>query len=142
MLRLALKPSRLLGVIVVTAHAAAGVTLAPLDLPAWMKLAAAAGLALSLVHALGYRVMLRGTSCIAEVELLGGDGARLCLRNGAILDARVLETSYVTPLLTVLNLRLVGERWMRHVVLLRDSADAETLRRARVLLRWAYRPEP
>jgi toxin CptA len=142
MLRLALKPSRLLGAIVVTAHAAAGVTLVPLALPAWMRLAAAAGLVLSLGHALWYRVLLRGASSVADVELLGGDDARLFLRNGAILDARVLETSYVTPLLTVLNLRLAEQRCTRHVVLLRDSAEAETLRRARVLLRWAYRPEP
>ena len=141
MLRITLKPSILLGVIVVTAHAATAATLAPLDSPAWMRLAGAAGLVFSLAYTLWYRVMLRGASSVAGVELLGGDAARVCLRSGAILDARVLETSYVTPLLTVLNLRLAEQRWTRHVVLLRDSADAETLRCARVLLRWAYRPQ-
>jgi len=142
MLRLALKPSGLLAVIVVTAHAVAAITFAPLDLPAWIMLAGAAGLTLSLVHTLWYRVMLRGASSVAEVELLGGDAVRVCLRNGAILDARVLETSYVTPALTVLNLRFAQQPRTRHVVLLRDSAEADTLRRARVLLRWAYRTDP
>ena len=48
----------------------------------------------------------------------------------------VLGTTYVTPYLTVLNLRGHGERGARHVTLLPDSLHAEDFRKLRVWLRW------
>jgi toxin CptA len=47
-----------------------------------------------------------------------------------------LGTTYVTPYLTVLNLRGHGERGARHVTLLPDSLHAEDFRKLRVWLRW------
>ena len=57
-------------------------------------------------------------------------------------QARVLGTSYVSPRLSVINLRLDGRMFARHMLIVSDNADAECFRRLRVLLRWGYRKAP
>lgn len=57
-------------------------------------------------------------------------------RNGSRFEAKLLGSSLVTPWLTVLNLKPETSPIARHAVILPDSADDETFRRLRVLLRW------
>lgn len=57
-------------------------------------------------------------------------------RDGSFKEASLLGSSMVTPWLIVLNFSS-DKRWLaRHVVIFPDSADEETLRKLRVLLRW------
>lgn len=59
-------------------------------------------------------------------------------RDGTGFEATLLGSTLSTPWLSVLNLKPDG-RWLaRHVVIFPDSADAETLRKLRVLLRWKH----
>lgn len=57
-------------------------------------------------------------------------------RSGAWREARLLGSSMVTPWLSVLNLMPENSRIARHLVIFPDSAEAESLRKMRVLLRW------
>jgi toxin CptA len=59
-------------------------------------------------------------------------------REGTFLEAIVLGSSLSTPWLGVLNLKSGGRLLARHAVIFPDSADAETLRKLRVLLRWKH----
>ncbi len=58
-------------------------------------------------------------------------------RDHAWRDVRILGTSYVTAPLTILNLRVTGERLTRHVLLVRGNIDEQEFRRMRVLLHWS-----
>ncbi|QEL55307.1 protein YgfX [Chromobacterium paludis] len=55
-------------------------------------------------------------------------------------EAVVLDDCFITPVLTVLNVRVAGRR--RSVMLWPDSADAEPRRRLRVYLLWFEPPQP
>lgn len=138
MLRVQLRPSRRLALVLVTAHVCAAGTLIPLDVPLWSKVAGAIAVVASLVVSLRRHALLRSSGSVTAVELRGGDRAAVHLRTGACLDARILPTTYVSARLTVLNLRLPAHMLATHVVILADSADAESFRRLRVLLRWDY----
>jgi toxin CptA len=139
MLRLTLKPSRSIAIVLTTAHLAAAATLLPLDLPAWAKVLLTLTIAASLAHAVFRYALLRGASCLGAIELREHDQLAVQTRDGTWHEARILGTSYVSPVLSVINLRLEGRRCARHMVIVSDNADAEYFRRLRVWLRWGYR---
>src|SRR5262245_17958269 len=105
MLRVVLRPSRRLTLMLIEAHLMAIAVLVPLDLPAWAKVLAVAFIAASLAHALWHHAWLRHGRSVTAIEL--GESDRVCAetRSGARHEARVLGTTYVTPQLCVLNLR-------------------------------------
>ena len=74
-----------------------------------------------------------------RVEVDPRGGLSLCSAAGC-QEAMALDDSFVTPLLTVLNLRLDGRRVS--LMLWPDSADAEARRRIRVYLLWFHPPQP
>jgi toxin CptA len=61
-------------------------------------------------------------------------------RHGEWRECELLPSSYVSPRLTILNLKPEGGR-VRHVVLVPDNVDARDFRRLRTWLRWAAQPE-
>ena len=142
MLRLTLRPSPALAIIFTLAHTTAAGTLVPLDLPAWAKVILALAIVASLAHAALRYALLKGAGCLTAIELREGDRAAAQTRDGTWHQARVLGTSYVSPLLSVINLRLDGRMFARHMLIVPDNADAEYFRRLRVLLRWGYRKAP
>lgn len=77
-------------------------------------------------------------------ELDSGDRVEIRLRDGAVHKGEIVEGSVVLPWLVTMGVRLEGRtRWRARttLVLLTDSADAESLRRLRVRLRWG-KPAP
>jgi len=138
MLRVHLKPSRYLAVALTVAHAGAAAVLIPLSMPLWAKLAIAAAIGASLLQTLWGKALLKSRTSLVAVELRGAGGLAVQTRNGQWHDARLLGTTYVAPLLTVLNLKLSERIIARHVVIVPDNADADDFRRLRVLLRWVY----
>ena len=140
-LRVHLRPSRSLAAALVAAHVASACALIPLDLATGVKLAIAALLALALARTLWCTVLLRDPRAVVAVALLEEECVEVMTRDGEWHQARLLGTTYVTPLLTVLNLQLGARRRARHVVIVPDSAHPAQLRRMRVWLRWAYVPE-
>ena len=142
MLRVTPKPSPALAIILTVAHTAAAGTLVPLDLPAWAKVILGLAIVASLAHALLRHALLRSPGCLKAIEFRDNDCAAAQTRDGTWHEARVLGTSYVSPLLSVINLRLEGRVFARHVLIVPDNADAECFRRMRVWLRWGYRNTP
>lgn len=100
-----------------------------------------------------YALLLLDWSCIG-LEINTQHQLKLRLRNGLQLQVKVLESSVVTPYLTVLNCKLVpydqldSMHWMGRclfklrrmqisIVIFPDSLDQEKYRQLRVWLRWA-----
>jgi toxin CptA len=91
----------------------------------------------SLIWSIGWHAWRRFPRAPVSLRI-GGDGFLfLGLRNGSEAEAKVLDSSFVHPWITILNLRLAGGRWSRNVILLPECVDAEAFRRLRVWLRWA-----
>ncbi len=143
MLRIAFKSSTILAAVLTGGHAAAGASLVPLDLPLLAKIALALLVGASLVHNLWRHAFLKSHGALVGLEL-GEQSCRASVhtRGGDWHEARILGSTYVSPLVSVLNLRLDGHIITRHIVIVPDSADAEDFRRLRVRLRWGYRDEP
>ena len=137
MLRAHLKPSRRIGAALAVCHATAVAAVLPLDVPLSLRAALALAVAASAVHSVRRHALLRAKRSVLAIEVRDRHTVAVQGRDGTWLDARILGTSYVTAALTVLNLRVAGERLLRHVVLVPDNTDRDEFRRLRVLLRWS-----
>ena len=137
MTRFALRPSRYLTLAFAASHVTAAALVIPLQIPLTMKLLLWTLIVASLAYALLRHALLRTGNAIANVSLQDGATAFVTLRNGTALETQILETSYVTPALTVLNLRVANERLARHVLFVPDNINQEDYRRLRVILKWA-----
>jgi toxin CptA len=139
MVRVTLKPSLYLALLLTTAHVACAGLLIPLDMPFWVKLALAGLIAVSLTHSLRHHALRRSLSSFIAVEVREDDRAAVQTRDGEWHDARVLPTTYVSAVLTVINLRIPPRLLARHAVIVPDGIVAEDFRLLRVALRWRYR---
>ena len=137
MLKVSLRPSRILAAILVAAHGCAIAVVALVAIPLWLQLIAIAALAVSLVTALRRTALLLAPDSVIAIEI-GSDGTlSIQTRRGSrISECEVLANTYVAAFLAIINLREPETRALRHVVLLRDSIDSEDFRRLRVWLRW------
>lgn len=110
-----------------------------LDLPLWAKIGVSAVIIASAGFQISRVALLRVDTSIVALELDRDGSAAFAIRDGAWQESTLLGTSFVSPFLIVLNLRVNQSRAVRHVVLMEDSADTEALRELRVLLRWGLR---
>ena len=130
-----LKGSRQLAAILIAGHSAVAGLLLYLDLAIEWKVAALALILTSLL--LEIRVAFRlNANAVTMLRIAGDNVLSAQTRRGNWHVCEVLGSTYVTAFLTVLNLRANGERRIRNVVILPDSAGAEDYRRLRVWLRW------
>jgi toxin CptA len=138
-LKLSLGPSRGLTWLLSGGHAAAAV-LVWVTLPIGWSLAACAALVASLLFALGRHARRSAGAAVVEVALRQDGRVDLRRRDGACLQERLLPSTFVSPMLVILN--LAGNRWRppRAVLVPADSVAADDHRRLRVWLRW--RPVP
>ena len=140
MVRASLEPSWRIGTVLAICHIAAATFVAPLDVPLAVRAALSIAIAVSFVHSVYRHALLRATRSVLTIEVRDRHTAAVQGHDGAWRDARILGTSYVTAALTILNLRVAGERLARHVVLVPGNIDEHEFRRMRVLLRWARAP--
>jgi toxin CptA len=138
-LKVSLGPSSGLTWLLSGGHAAAAV-LVWVTLPMWWGLATCAALVASLLLALGRHARRSAAAAVVEVALRQDGRVDLRRRDGAWLQRRLLPSTFVSPVLVILN--LAGERWRlpRAVLVPTDSVAADDHRRLRVWLRW--RPLP
>jgi toxin CptA len=135
-LKIALRSSRLLAVIMALAHGAAIAVVVLVDIPVPVKAVAAAGLAgYWLVIVRRQSLLLTADSAVA-IEISSDGNFSIQTRRGEWSECEVLGSTYVTPWLTVLNLRESEDRASRRIVILPDSVDAEDFRKLRLWLRW------
>ena len=139
MVRVTLKSSLFLSSVLTTAHVACAGLLIPLHMPFWAKLTLLGLIAVSLAHSLLHHALRRSPSSLIALELREDDRAAVQTRDGEWHHARILPTTYVSPVLTVINLRIPPAILARHAVIVPGSVVAEDFRELRVSLRWRYR---
>jgi toxin CptA len=134
--RVTVRSSALIAVAVSIAHLAAGVVLWVVPIPVMGKAVFTLAIAVSLIYFMARDAALHTAGSIVALELRD-DGEIACqTRDGAWLDCALLGSSYVSPGMTVVNLRPRGRMGARRVILVPDNVDAEDFRRLRTWLRW------
>ncbi len=131
--RLQLKASWLLALILIALHVSTLIILPWLAVPFSVIILLAGVIVFSLYHALMTHVLFRGKKSVAALIWGMSGGLKVIDREGKVYEAVIKDNSFVNPHLIILNLRLI-ERGSRTLVLLPDSADREILRRLRVRL--------
>lgn len=135
-MRVELKPSYRLAALLAAGHGLAAGCVAATDLPLAVRVALVALLAASCARALLHAALLRTRDAIVALEWNEEGAVNFRTRDGVWREARLAGSSFVSPALTVLNLRTPGRRHLRHAVLMGDSAGREEYRRLRVRLQW------
>lgn len=138
-LSLRLGPSRLLAAMLGSAHVAAGAALWLAPVPVVDALACSVALSVHLAWIVRRHALRTEASALIELEVVDDGSVSVCTRAGLRRAYRVAGSSFVSPLLTVLNLRSEGGRWTHPVLIPADSLDADSFRRLRVWLRWRWR---
>lgn len=136
---LTLRPSQKLAVLLVVVHAAIGFMLSLLPLSSWLRSGVALLLFASAVLAVRRHALLRGPRAITMLAFTDSGQVSIGHRDGSWQTGRILGSSTVGALLTVLNIAAGGRSV--HVVLLGDSLGADDFRRLRVWLRWGVRAD-
>lgn len=135
-IRLDLKPSRWLAAILAGAGIGASLILLYMPLSIWLKLA----LMLLVLASTTYHVMdalLRLPWSLIALELDGKGELHVMRRDEEKQQVRILPSSVVLPLLTLLNFQVEGNIWRRHMLITPDRVDPEAYRQLRVWLRWS-----
>jgi hypothetical protein len=135
-LRIELRASRSLTLLLGAAHLLAAVLSWVLPLSPWLSALLTALIGWSLWHALRLHALRSAPRAIVALAVEQNGRAELELRSGASIGARVLQDTFVTALLVVINQREEESGRRRSVVLATDSADAASLRALRVWLRF------
>ena len=139
-LYLRLKPSPLLAMTLLFADGAA-IACAMVFLPGWwMQAVAASAITTSLVFHVCRNALQWSADAVSAIVLNEGAECSFVLKNGRTLVGRIEGSTFVAPLLTVINMRPFGGRRQRTAILMPDSATAQDLRSMRVWLRHRSRP--
>ena len=134
--RISVRPSALIAVAVSIVHVSAASVLWLVPIPVVGKAVFTVAIALSLVYFMGRDAALHAPRSIVALEL-GERGEIACqTRDGMWLDCELLGSSYVSPGMTIVNLRPRGWGGYRRIILVPDNVDAEDFRRLRAWLRW------
>lgn len=136
MLSIALQESRILGVVLTLAHAAAIGIFWLIELPLAIQLGSTLVVFYGAVVVIRRHALLRGKDAVIGLEVTQDHAMSFETRSGGWQECEVLGTTYVTSWLTILNLRAAGASRNTHVTLLPDSLHPEDFRRLRTWLRW------
>jgi toxin CptA len=140
-LSLRLGPSRLMVAVLGGAHLVAAAALWLAAVPLVYALVCSVALAVHLAWVVRRDALRADSHALIEMDVNDDGSVFACTRAGVRREYRVSGSSFVSPLLAVLNLRIEGRRWTRHILIAADSVDAESFRRLRVWLRWRWRDE-
>jgi toxin CptA len=134
--RVPISPSIRLAIALCGVHSVAAALLWLVPIPTLGKAVLTTAIALSLVYLLARDAALHAPHAIVELEIEEGGRVSFLTRNGRRVRCEVLPSSYVSPHLTIVNLRPDGRAGKRRVVLVQDNVDPRDFRRFRVWLRW------
>jgi RNA polymerase sigma-70 factor (ECF subfamily) len=105
--------------------------------PAWpWGIVASAVIAFSLTFTLRREALRLAAAAVARIELAPDGAVELLRRDGSVLRGRLLGSSFVSPVIVILNLRVRRWRPPLAVPLPADCLPREAHRRLRVWLRW------
>ncbi len=142
MLKISLRPSRILAAILVLAHGAAMALVALAGMPLWLESIALAALVANLVFDVRQSALLRAPDALVALEITSDNQFSIQKRRGEWIACEVLGSTYVASFLTILNLKATDSGRTTRAVILPDSLDAEDFRKLRVWLRWKRDPQP
>ncbi len=130
-----LRPSRRLLAALAIAHLGSLAIALAMPLAAWAKVGLALAILASMAHAIRHQALLRGHNAVVVLKPTHGN-LEVETRNGVRFATIVQGSSFVTPWLTVLNLKSDEQQRAIHVVLLPDMLTIDEFRRLRVWLKW------
>lgn len=110
-------------------------TLIALLLPVPAKFWLEALVIVSMVHAIMHHALLMSPASVVFLKV-EGNNCTLALKSGKEERCMLLDSTYVSPYLTVLNLRKRKSLLARSIVIAPDAIDREEFRQLRVRLRW------
>jgi hypothetical protein len=134
--RIAVTPSVLLAIAVCAVHLSAAGLLWLLPVPALGKSLFTLIIAFSLVFLLARDVALHSAHAIVALEIKDDGAISFETRSGAWVECTLLASSYVSPRLTILNLRPGRGKRTRRVIIVPDNVDSHDFRVLRTWLRW------
>jgi toxin CptA len=111
-----------------------------MPLPWWARLGGCALLAANGCFLITRQALLGSPGSVTRIRLLQDGSCQLHTREQGIIDGLLRPAWYGSPLMIVLRVRCPGRRLSRSITLLPDSADADSLRRLRIFLRFALKP--
>ena len=120
--------------ILISAHAGAGLVLAILPLPVWLKFFGIAAIFVAGLFYVRRYALLSTPAGVRELRLLTDN--RLEIFRGEWRSAELVGEQFVHPLLTIIRCHVENDRWPMSIVILSDMLDAETFRALRVRLKW------
>lgn len=129
-------PSVRLAIALCVAHLAAAGLLWLVPMPPLGKGAFTLAISVSLVYFLARDAALHAANAIVALELKSGGGISFRTRDGRWADCELSRSSYVSPGLTIVNLRPLGKGRTRHVIFVPDNVDPRDFRRLRMWMRW------
>lgn len=134
--RIQVTSSVLIAIAVCAVHLSAAGVLWLLPLPVLGKVVMTFFVAISLIYFMARDAALHAVNSIVTLEL-HEDGRIACqMRRGEWLDCELLGSTFVSPHMTVVNLRPQGLLRARRVILVPDNIDLRDFRRLRTWLRW------
>ena len=134
--RILITPSVMLATALVVLHLAAGGLLWLVPIPALGKVVFTLAIAVSLVYFMARDALLHAPHSIVALEIRDAGGISVQTRNGEWLDCHLLDSSTVSPRLTIVNFRPRGRWAARRVILVPGNVDPRDFRRLRMWLRW------
>lgn len=134
--RILIAPSVLIAIALGAVHLAATGVLWLAPIPVVLKAVLTFAVAVSLVHFMARDAALHAAYSIVALELRAGGEIACQTRRGEWIDCELLESSFVSHRMTVVNLRQRGWWLTRRVILVPDNVDARDFRRLRIWLRW------
>ncbi len=140
-IHLALQPSQWLARTLPLACLVACLALLLSPVGAWLKAWFMAAAIVATVYEIRLHALLALQSSITALRLDRDARVEVTMRCGDTLEVKVLESSFVSVWLTVLNLQVCGQSPLKrnrriHLLLLPDNTEPESFRQLRVWLRW------
>lgn len=135
-IRLDLKPSTLLAMILISAAVGACVVALAMPIPAYVQI----GLVVAVIIATAYHAMdslLLFPWSIVCVELSSKGELKTIRKDARQEIIHILPGSFVMPAMTILNIRTGSFFRRKNVLITRDRVDGDEFRRLRVWLRWS-----
>ena len=136
MLRVSLKFSRRLAVLLLAGHAVAVACVLIVPLPLGLRALLFCALLISLLYVLLNQAGRALPMSIIGLQFEREGGVHVQCRNGKAFEARVLGSSFVAPYLTIILFKPNKAWFARSVVVLPDMLPPDLFRALRVWLKW------
>lgn len=134
--RVAISPSVRLALALCAVHSIAAALLWLVPIPAAAKAGVTLAIAISLVYFLARDAALHAAHAIVVLELDDDGSLFFQTRSGRRVECELLESTYVSPALTIVNMRPRSRGRARRAILVEDNVDPREYRRLRTWLRW------